>query len=140
MKKFKEEDLPPTDGVWNYYHSDHRWESKLNGRLHNSLGPALIQLTKHDTIYLRAWAVNDQYHRLDGPAIEYADGAKKWYVNGQLHRLDGPAVEFDDGMKMWFIDGVEYHASVFLIAVIKYMLNINVRTAKELEAALKKNM
>ena len=33
-------------------------------------------------------------HREDGPAIEYADGAKAWYINGTLHREDGPAVEY----------------------------------------------
>ena len=22
-------------------------------------------------------------HRLDGPAIEYADGSKSWFINGQ---------------------------------------------------------
>lgn len=32
------------------------------------------------------------YHREDGPAVEYHDGSKKfWYRNGLLHRVDGPA-------------------------------------------------
>jgi hypothetical protein len=44
-------------------------------------------------------------HRLDGPAIEYADGCKSWYVEGKRHRLDGPAVEDADGSKMWYVDG-----------------------------------
>ena len=45
-------------------------------------------------------------HRLDGPAVEWADGSKAWYVNGKLHRLDGPAVEYADGGKAWYVDGV----------------------------------
>jgi hypothetical protein len=44
-------------------------------------------------------------HRLDGPAIEYANGSKAWYVDGQLHRLDGPAYESTNGYKAWYVDG-----------------------------------
>ena len=53
----------------------------------------------------KAWYVNGQFHRIDGPAIEYADGTKHWYVNGKLHRIDGPAVEWPDGTKLWYING-----------------------------------
>ena len=35
-----------------------------------------------------------QLHRIDGPAIIYANGSKYWYNNGLRHRLDGPASEF----------------------------------------------
>jgi hypothetical protein len=28
------------------------------------------------------WFLNDQLHRVDGPAIEHADGNKEWYHNG----------------------------------------------------------
>ena len=34
------------------------------------------------------WFQNDKRHRLDGPALEFADGYKAWYQNGKLHRLD----------------------------------------------------
>ena len=44
------------------------------------------------------------FHRLDGPAIEYANGNKEWYVNGERHRLDGPAVEYNDGYKEWYMN------------------------------------
>ena len=27
------------------------------------------------------WRQNGKYHRLDGPAIEWADGTKAWYIN-----------------------------------------------------------
>ena len=30
----------------------------------------------------KSWYLNDQRHREDGPAIEYADGSKEWYLNG----------------------------------------------------------
>jgi hypothetical protein len=44
-------------------------------------------------------------HRLDGPAVEFADGGKEWFVNGRLHRDDGPAAEYDGGDKYWCIKG-----------------------------------
>ena len=49
-------------------------------------------------------------HREDGPAVEYADGAKAWYINGTLHREDGPAVEYATYGKKnwWYINGKQY--------------------------------
>ncbi len=44
-------------------------------------------------------------HRLDGPAIEYADGSKFWYKEGKCHRENGPAVEYNNGDKFWYKDG-----------------------------------
>ena len=48
---------------------------------------------------------DDQLHREDGPAIEWADGSRFWYRNGKLHREEGPAVEWADGSLQWFLDG-----------------------------------
>ena len=45
-------------------------------------------------------------HRVDGPAVEAANGSKFWYVNDHNHRVDGPAVERADGEKEWWIAGV----------------------------------
>ena len=53
----------------------------------------------------RYWYQNDKLHRLDGPAIEYADGLKEWYQNGKCHREDGPAIEDSDGYKAWYQNG-----------------------------------
>jgi hypothetical protein len=36
--------------------------------------------------------------------IERLEG-KYWYKDDELHRLDGPAIEFANGTKAWFIDG-----------------------------------
>jgi len=51
-----------------------------------------------------------QFHRLDGPAVEYGTN-KCWYVNGRYHRLDGPAIIWTIGLREWFIDGFEYTKS-----------------------------
>ena len=51
------------------------------------------------------WCQNGQFHRLDGPAVEFTSGAKQWYQNDKLHRLDGPAIECASGHKHWYIEG-----------------------------------
>ena len=33
-------------------------------------------------------------------------GNRAWYQNSVCHRLDGPAIEWADGTKSWRIDGV----------------------------------
>jgi hypothetical protein len=55
----------------------------------------------------KEWIQNGQRHRLDGPAIEWANGTKEWYQNGQCHRLDGPAIERVDGDKEYWIRGTD---------------------------------
>jgi hypothetical protein len=50
-----------------------------------------------------------QYHRIDGPAVEYIDGTKYWYRYGKVHRLDGPAVEYIDGRKYWYYEDIAYN-------------------------------
>jgi hypothetical protein len=53
------------------------------------------------------WWYNEdnELHRLDGPAVEYA-GHRQWWVNNRWHRLDGPAIEGSPGMTEWYIKGV----------------------------------
>ena len=74
---------------------------------------------------------NSDYHREDGPAVEFIDGSKHWYINGKghredgpaivtnygynawmindkLHREDGPAIETANGGKAWYLNDVEY--------------------------------
>ena len=45
-----------------------------------------------------------EYHRENGPAVEYADGSKLWYINDKLHREDGPAEELYNDEMGWFIN------------------------------------
>jgi hypothetical protein len=45
----------------------------------------------------------DKLHRLDGPAIEFANGAKEWWFEGKLHRNNGPAIEFANGANEWYM-------------------------------------
>ena len=43
-----------------------------------------------------------EFHRLDGPAIEYTNETKEWWYQGLKHRLDGPAIECKSGTKLWY--------------------------------------
>jgi hypothetical protein len=61
-----------------------------------------LKIDSHDT---KRWRLNDKLHRVDGPAIEYANGSKYWCLYGERHREDGPAVEFADGSKFWYRHG-----------------------------------
>ncbi len=57
------------------------------------------------------WYLNGKRHREDGPAVEYANGTKYWYLNDQLHREDGHAIEYADGSKYWYLNGKEVTSS-----------------------------
>jgi hypothetical protein len=52
----------------------------------------------------KEWFLNGEFHREDGPAVEWIDGSKFWYKDGKEHREDGPAVEWHDGNKEWFLN------------------------------------
>jgi hypothetical protein len=45
-----------------------------------------------------------EWHRDDGPAVEYASGDKLWCQNDKRHRENGPAWESIGGNKFWFIN------------------------------------
>jgi len=49
--------------------------------------------------------LNNQKHRVNGPAGIWKDGHKEWWIHGQLHREDGPAIECRDGTKYWYLHG-----------------------------------
>jgi len=70
-------------------------------------------------------------HRLDGPAIEYADGAKWWYVDGERHRLDGPAIEHADGTKWWYMHGKRLSEKEFIhLTAEEFVLTMDQIAAK----------
>jgi len=84
----------------NQYGNKIYYKDRALTKLHRLDGPAVEYADGS-----KMWYVDGQLHRLDGPAFEAADGCKYWYVDGQLHRLDGPAVQYADGRKYWFVDG-----------------------------------
>jgi hypothetical protein len=72
-------------------------EYYLNDQLHRIDGPAIEWIDGR-----KEWYYLGVIHRIGGPAAEYPNGDKGWYVNGELHRMDGPAAEFIDGRKWWY--------------------------------------
>lgn len=68
-----------------------------DGRPHRLDGPAVERADG-----TRSWYRDGTRHRDDGPAIEHPDGKKIWCLNDRLHREDGPAVEEPDGTKVWY--------------------------------------
>jgi len=75
------------------------------GEFHRTDGPA-VEWPDVTT----EWWFNGLKHRSDGPAIEGANGDRYWYVNGLLHRTDGPAIEYADGTKEWWLNGLPHRA------------------------------
>jgi len=74
------------------------------GEYHRLDGPAVEWVNKS-----KFWYKEGLCHREDGPAIEKKNGDKLWYKEGMWHRVDGPAIEYAHGSKFWFIlnDGLE---------------------------------
>jgi len=72
-----------------------------------------------------------QYHRIDGPAVEWPDGnngftvgiGESWYINGKHHRLDGPAVRWSNRDNFWYIYGQIYlkveHNRLVLFSILE---------------------
>lgn len=75
------------------------WRNE-DGLLHRIDGPA-VEFADGD----KHWYVKGVRHREDGPAIEHPNGHKEWYIDGKFHRTDGPAIERADGGKAWWVNG-----------------------------------
>lgn len=59
------------------------------------------------------WYLNGKYHRVNGPAIEWANGSTEWYFNDRRHRVNGPAIEYVNGDKYWYLYNKEYSESAY---------------------------
>jgi len=63
------------------------------------------------------------YHRTDGPAVEYVFGLKFWYIIGKCHRLNGPASISSNGDDEWVINGIKYtkscHNRLYLFSTLE---------------------
>lgn len=84
----------------------------LNNELHRKDGPA-IEFANGE----KHWYKHGQLHRENMPACEYVSGDKFWYFNGKRHREDGPAIEYVDGKKTWWINGEQLTEKEFDVYV-----------------------
>ena len=72
--------------------------------------------------------------------VKVCDDRTEWYLNDQLHRVDGPATEWANGRKRWFLNDKEYTEEEFLkstqpakeltIAEIETLLGHRVKVVK----------
>jgi hypothetical protein len=96
---------------------DKTWKNSA-GQYHRTDGPA-VEFANGT----KWWCINGKLHRLDGPAVECANGDKEWYINGKLHRIDGPAIERANGTKQWWFKGKkiseeEYNSNEFQVKIV----------------------
>lgn len=61
---------------------------------------------------------------MENYSILFANGTKMWWVDGQLHRLDGPAVEYADGSKEWYINHKKCTEEDYPRAVMQHVLSV----------------
>lgn len=87
------------------------------GQYHRTDGPA-VEYSNGD----REWRIKGLLHRTDGPALEWNKIYKQWYINGKRHREDGPAVERVNGTCKYFIHGIHLSKEEFLY-LTKYKEN-----------------
>lgn len=92
----------------------YRWVNS-KGQSHRLDGPA-IEWAEGS----KEWWVDGKRHRLDGPAVEWVEWSKQWWVEGKRHRLDGPAIEDVNGNKEWWVDGLEVTESTYPQTVLIY--------------------
>ncbi len=89
-------------GLEIYSNGTRYWFNSKN-EYHRENGPA-IEFSDGE----KEWRKNGLLHRLDGPAILLRTGHKGWYKNGKRHREDGPALECSDGRKLWYLEDIRY--------------------------------
>ena len=94
------------------------WDEALEARAKQIIAPLCINgnLIREGVEWsdgTKAWYLNGNLHREDGPAIEDSDGTKHWYLNGLRHREDGPAIEYSYGTKAWYLNGNRLTESEF---------------------------
>ena len=68
-----------------------------------------------------------EFHRTDGPAIEYNNGFKAWFINGLRHRIDGPAIVYNKnslfyGDIEYYLNGKKYSEEEYEQEVLKLKL------------------
>lgn len=96
--EFKSTLFPDGTEILEYVDGTRAW--LLNGDLHREDGPAVVRPDDGR----QEWWTHGKCHREDGPAIESVDGTKVWCVNGQRHREEGPAIELPDGTREWWLN------------------------------------
>lgn len=101
-------------------------EFRLNGKLHNSKGPAVVNPDGS-----KEWWFNGKKHNINEPSYYHPKkkdawflnslsihingsyksdyGYEEWWYNGKLHRLNEPAIKKPNGTKIWYLEGKRHN-------------------------------
>jgi hypothetical protein len=77
-------------------------------------------------VHREEWILDGKFHRKDGPAREWINGAKSWWIHGYRHRLDGPAIIHQNGEPEYYISSVylsKQSYKQFLVATNYFKVN-----------------
>lgn len=73
-------------------------------------GEAKVAIERSGSVLILAHSERGKWHRVEGPAVEYADGTRSWYENGKRHRLGGrPAIMCAHEVRYWYENGVRQY-------------------------------
>lgn len=61
-----------------------------------------VRISNSGTIW---WFLNNNVHRVNGPAITSQSGIRYWLLNNNVHRVNGPAVIDQHGDVEYWING-----------------------------------
>lgn len=64
--------------------------------------------------------------------MEWEDGTRTYWTKGERHRLDGPAVEYADGGKEWWYQGEYVASNEEMLVAPKFLTNFD--SMKEFES------
>ena len=53
------------------------------------------------------WRLNGKLHNEHGPAIIFANGTVEYLLNGKLHNAKGPAVSCASGNQYYYLNGLQ---------------------------------
>lgn len=65
----------------------------------------VLTIEIYTTGFRRYFNSKNKLHRLDGPAVEYADGSFRWCENDKPHRIGGPQYFNYPNSYKWWING-----------------------------------
>lgn len=68
--------------------------------------------------------VYGELHRVNGPAVKYANNTKKWYFYGKLHRIDGAAIIYSFNYSIFYLSDINLSKSEYKLIPILYRMNI----------------
>ena len=73
----------------------------------------------------------------------YDSGNKYWFLNGEYHREDGPAIEYASGNKYWCLNGEDLTEEEFFNRTKKHTVTIDgqeIQISEESFNELKKSL